>query len=78
MTKSLSVQIRGTRAALDRIQPQFIQVQVDLSDLSAVPDGQSLVPAKVSLRGVTDAGVVGEYRVSVAVGAAASQLEGSQ
>lgn len=78
VTKSLSVQIRGTREALDQIQPQFIQAQVDLTDLSSVPDGQSLIPVKVSLRGIADAGVVGEYKVSVAVGAAASQLGGSQ
>ncbi len=78
VTKSLSVQIRGTREALDQIQPQFIQVQVDLTDMSSVPDGQSLIPVKVSLRGIADAGVVGEYKVSVAVGAAASQLGGGQ
>ena len=39
-----------------------------------MPEGQSLVLARVTLRGVADAGVVGEYKVSVAVGAAARQL----
>lgn len=79
VTKSLPVQIRGTRAALDQVLPQAIKVQVDLTDLSSVPEGQSQVPAKVTLRGTTDAGVVGEYKVSVAVGAAARQLlEGGQ
>lgn len=79
VTKSLPVQVRGTRAALDQVLPQAIKVQVDLTDLSSVPEGQSQVPAKVTLRGTTDAGVVGEYKVSVAVGAAARQLlEGGQ
>lgn len=74
VTKSLPVQVRGTQAALDQILPQAIKVQVDLTDLSSVPTGQSLVPAKVTIRGVTGAGVVGEYKVSVAIGAAARQL----
>lgn len=74
VTKSLSVQVRGTKAALDQVLPQAIKVQVDLTDLSSVPEGQSQVPAKVTLRGTTDAGVVGEYKVSVAIGAAARQL----
>lgn len=74
VTKSLPVQVRGTRAALDQVLPQSIRVQVDLTDLSSVPEGQSLVLARVTLRGVADAGVVGEYKVSVAVGAAARQL----
>lgn len=78
VTKSLSVQIRGTKAALDQIRPQSIQALVDLTDLSTVPEGQSRVPAKITLRGVDGAGVVGEYKVSVAVGAAARQLEGNQ
>ncbi len=74
VTRSLAVQVRGTRAALDQVLPQAIKVQVDLTDLSSVPEGQSQVPAKVTLRGTTGAGVVGEYKVSVAVGAAARQL----
>lgn len=79
VTQSLPVQVRGTKAVLDQVLPQAIKVQVDLTDLSSVPDGQSLVPAKVTLRGITGAGVVGEYKVSVAIGAAARQLqEGEQ
>lgn len=78
VTRSLPVQVRGTKEALDQILPQSIKVQVDLTDLSTVPEGQSLVPAKVTLRGMTDAGVVGEYKVSVAVGAAARQMEGGR
>lgn len=74
VTKSLPVQVRGTKAALDQVLPQSIKAQVNLTDLSSVPDGQSLVPAKVTLRGTTSAGVVGEYKVSVAIGAAARQL----
>lgn len=78
VTKSLQVQVRGQKDALEQILPQYIKVVVDLSDLSSVPDGQSLVPAKVSLMGVADAGVIGEYKVSVFIGSGAAQIGGLQ
>lgn len=78
VTKSLQVQVRGQKDALEQILPQYIKVVVDLSDLSFVPDGQSLVPAKVSLMGVADAGVIGEYKVSVFIGSGAAQIGGLQ
>lgn len=78
VTKSLVVQVRGEEAALEQILPQYIRVVVDLSDLSSVPDGQSLVPAKVSLSGVADAGVVGEYKIAVFIGSGAAHVGGLQ
>lgn len=77
VTRSLTVQVRGNREALDQILPQYIKVVADLSDLSSIPDGQSLVPAKVSLMGVADAGVIGDYKISVLVGSGAAQVGGT-
>lgn len=67
VTKSLTVRVRGTAEALDQIMPQQnLQVRVDLDDLSAIPDGQSPVPATVTLLGVEGAGVIGEgYTVTI-------------
>lgn len=76
ITKSLTVQVRGEKEALDQVLSQYIRVTVDLSDLSAIPDGQSLVPAKVSLVGVADAGVIGEYKVAVDINAGAGKFGG--
>lgn len=76
ITKSLTVQVRGEKEALDQVLSQYIRVTVDLSDLSAIPDGQSLVPAKVSLVGVADAGVIGEYKVAVDINSGAGQIGG--
>lgn len=78
ITKSLQVQVRGQKDALEQILPQYIKVVVDLSDLSSVPDGQSLVPAKVSLMGVADAGVIGEYKISIFIGSGAANVGGLQ
>lgn len=63
VTQSLKVQIRGTEEALERVLPQYIQVVVDLKGLS-LPAGQNSQTAKVSINGVTDAGVIGEYKVA--------------
>lgn len=63
VTQSLKVQVRGSAEALERVLPQYIQVVVDLKDLS-LPDGQNVQTAKVSLNGVADAGVIGEYKIS--------------
>lgn len=76
ITRSLTIQVRGSEDALAQILPQYIRVVVDLSDLSAIPDGQSLVPAKVSLVGVADAGVIGEYKAAVLIGSGAAQVGG--
>lgn len=63
VTQSIKVQVRGTEEALERVLPQYIQVVVDLKDLS-LPKGQNIQTAKVNLNGVTYAGVIGEYKVS--------------
>lgn len=77
VTQSLTVRVRGTASALDQIMPQQnLQVRVDLDDLSAIPDGQSPVPATVTLLGVDGAGVVGEYTVTVKV-SGAGQIGGA-
>lgn len=77
VTRSLTVQVRGSKAALEQILPQYIRVVVDLSDLSAIPDGQSMQPAKVSLLGVADVGAIGEYKISVMVGSGAGHAGGT-
>lgn len=78
VTQSLTVRVRGTAAALDQIMPQQnLQVRVDLDDLSAIPDGQSPVPASVTLLGVDGAGVVGEYTVTVKI-SGAGQIGGNR
>lgn len=63
VTQSIKVQVRGTEEALERVLPQYIQVVVDLKGLS-LPEGQNVQTAKISLNGVTYAGVIGEYRVA--------------
>lgn len=63
VTQSIKVQVRGSADALERVLPQYIQVVVDLKDLS-LPAGQNVQTAKVTLNGVADAGVIGEYRIA--------------
>lgn len=63
VTQTIRVQVRGTEDALNRVLPQYIQVVVDLKDLS-LPEGQNVQTAKVSLNGVADAGVIGEYKIA--------------
>lgn len=63
VTQSIKVQVRGTEEALERVLPQYIQVVVDLKGLS-LPAGQNSQTAKVSINGVTDAGVIGEYKIA--------------
>lgn len=63
VTQSIKVQVRGTEEALERVLPQYIQVVVDLKDLS-LPKGQNVQTAKVNLNGVTYAGVIGEYKIA--------------
>lgn len=63
VTQTIRIQVRGTEEALNRVLPQYIQVVVDLKDLS-LPEGQNVQTAKVSLNGVADAGVIGEYKIA--------------
>lgn len=64
VTQSLQVQIRGSEEALEQVLPQYIRVVVDLKD-QALPAGQNVVTAKVTLNGIAEAGVIGEYKVSI-------------
>lgn len=64
VTQSLQVQIRGTEEALEQVLPQYIRVVVDLKD-QTLPAGQNVVTAKVTLNGIAEAGVIGEYKVSI-------------
>lgn len=66
VTQSLQVQVRGSTEALDMILPQYIRVVVDLEDLT-LPAGQNSVTPKVTLTGVADAGVIGDYKVSISL-----------
>lgn len=63
VTQTIKVQVRGSEEALERVLPQYIRVVVDLKDLS-LPEGQNVQTAKVSLNGVADAGVIGEYKIA--------------
>lgn len=63
VTQTLQVRVRGSEEALELVLPQYIQVVVDLKDLS-LPAGQNIQTAKVSLNGVADAGVIGEYKIA--------------
>lgn len=64
VTQSLQVQIRGSEEALEQVLPQYIRVVVDLKD-QTLPAGQNVVTAKVTLSGIAEAGVIGEYKVSI-------------
>lgn len=77
VTQSVTVQVRGTAEALDQIMPQQnLQVRVDLADLSAIPDGQSPVPAAVSVLGVDGAGVIGDGYTVTIIASGAGQIGG--
>ncbi len=64
VTQSMQVQVRGATEALDAILPQYVKVVVDLTGVS-LPAGQNVVTPKVSVNGVSEAGVIGEYKVSI-------------
>ncbi len=64
ITQSMQVQVRGATEILDAILPQYVKVVVDLTGQS-LPAGQNVVTPKVSVSGVSNAGVIGEYKVSI-------------
>lgn len=72
VTQSLQVQVRGSEETLALVLPQYLRVVVDLKD-QTLPAGQNLVTAKVILDGVTGAGVIGEYKVSISLSASIGQ-----
>ena len=72
VTQSVQVQVRGSKEALALVLPQYLRVVVDLKEQS-LPAGQSVVAAKVILDGVSGAGVIGEYKVSISLSESVGQ-----
>lgn len=67
VTKTVEVRCRGTKKALDLLEGSDIEVNVDLSQLSADASGTCRVPAEVTIPGFSELGAVGTYEVSVFV-----------
>lgn len=66
VTQSLDIAIRAPEDVIDLIPATSIRITADLSELGN-GDGIYTVPAKVSIAGYGDAGVVGEYKVVVSL-----------
>lgn len=66
VSKTLSVQIRGTEEAVEAVTPSQLRVVADLSGITEAT-GNRTVPAKVYLDSGSDVGVVGDYNVVVSV-----------
>ena len=67
VTKTLEVRCRGTKKALELLEGNDIEVNVDLSQLKADAIGTCRVPAEVTIPGFSELGAVGTYEVSVYV-----------
>ncbi|MEQ2455176.1 CdaR family protein [Flavonifractor hominis] len=66
VTKTLSVQIRGTEEAVDSVIPSQLRIVADLSDVT-MATGNQTVPVKVYLDGSSEVGVVGDYKIVVSI-----------
>jgi YbbR domain-containing protein len=66
VTKSLQVGVRGTEEAVAQVQPYHLRAVADLSEVDSARGSYS-VPVKVYLNGYADAGVVGEYKITVSL-----------
>lgn len=66
VTKTLSVQIRGTQEAVDSVIPSQLRIVADLSDVT-MATGNQTVPVKVYLDGSSEVGVVGDYKIVVSI-----------
>ena len=64
VNKTLTVKIRSTRETLDKISADDIRVVADLADFGTMT-GYVTVPVKIYIDGVTGAGAVGDYSVTV-------------
>ena len=64
VSKTLGVTIRADQATMDRISADDIRVIADLNDYGTMT-GYVTVPVKIYIDGVTGAGAVGEYSVTV-------------
>jgi len=66
ITKSLTVTIRGTEAALESLEADKIRVVADLSDY-ADASGNVSVDAKVLVDGASNVGAIGSYKIQVEI-----------
>ena len=64
VTKKLKVNIRAPKETLDKVTADNIRVVADLTDYTTT-SGTVKVPAKVYIDGVTGAGAVGDYTLTV-------------
>lgn len=66
VTKKLKVNIRAPKETLDIITADDIRVVADLTDYTTA-SGHVKVPAKVYIDGVTGAGAVGDYTLTISI-----------
>lgn len=66
VTKKLQVTIRAPKETLDMITADNIRVVADLTDYTTA-SGHVKVPAKVYIDGVTGAGAVGDYTLTISI-----------
>ena len=64
VNKTLNVAIRAPKETLDKISADDIRVVADLTDYKSMT-GYVTVPVKIYIDGVTGAGAVGDYTVTV-------------
>lgn len=72
VTSSLPVTLMGTSEAIEKVVDDDIVVTADLSDVSDA-EGVYTVPASVNVKHSADVGAVGEYQVTVQLGALAAE-----
>ena len=66
VTKKLKVNIRAPKETLDKVAAENIRVVADLTDYTTA-SGTVKVPAKVYIDGVTGAGAVGDYTLTISI-----------
>lgn len=66
VTKSCSVQIRGSEEAVNAVTASQLRIVADLADME-LSTGSQTVPVKVYLDGSSDVGVVGDYNIVVSL-----------
>jgi len=66
VTRSVTLQIRGSQEAVDAVLPSQLRIVADLKDINVVPGSQT-VPVKVYLDGSSGAGVVGSYNIVISI-----------
>ena len=67
VTQVLTVQIRGTKEALDALKPEDIVAVVDCSDVTDIVNMTTPLNVTIQITGDSGAGAVGEYQVIVEV-----------